>query len=265
MADPAALLRENALRLLGLELGIEERLARRRELRSFPEAASSVLSEIADACAAERAQLEAWLGDGGLAAAAAPLEEEASGAGPAAMIEADCVVVARVAAASSALVTLALRLYDPTLREIAPRHLRLWTATTVRLMRLIPGLTVAALDQQGLSCRCICPMCSIGACGCRAAGRAHVDGTWVAAASAADGSPGLVLPPPREGSQLAGAGVRGGDRLLAVDGQPVVTFMDVQKGLRGHGIGGEAVLSISRGDGEPQEVRVRHVGDLPPG
>ncbi len=75
----------------------------------------------------------------------------------------------------SALIELALRLYEPNLREIAPRHLSTYTKALRLLTCLCPSVVVGELHRQGQDCRCICPMCSIGICGCTAAGRSWIN------------------------------------------------------------------------------------------
>lgn len=60
----------------------------------------------------------------------------------------------------------ALRLYEPRLREIAPRHLKAHADAALFTARLPPGVVAWQLAQDGLHCACICPMCGLGACGC---------------------------------------------------------------------------------------------------
>jgi hypothetical protein len=165
----------------------------------------------------------------------------------------------------SVLIEIAFRLYDAALRELAPQHLSTYAKATRLLTHLLPGTIVEELDQQGLACRCICPMCSIGACGCTAAGRHWIDEAWSDAQPQLDSEPGLEISPPRQGSQLAGAGVRGGDRLLGVDGQSIITFKDVQKAIRQHQFGDEVIFRIRRGSEPPRDIRAKHVSDYPAG
>jgi S1-C subfamily serine protease len=75
--------------------------------------------------------------------------------------------------------------------------------------------------------------------------------------------PGFGLQSPKPESELARAGVRGGDRLLAVDGQEVRFVADIQAGIRKHALGEEVRLLVQR-DSEPaREIGVRHVSDYP--
>jgi S1-C subfamily serine protease len=70
----------------------------------------------------------------------------------------------------------------------------------------------------------------------------------------------VLLGPPRPGSQLAEAGLDEGDRVLAVDGDPVGRNADAQAALRRHGVGDAVRLDVQRRDGERIEVTVMRVG-----
>jgi S1-C subfamily serine protease len=75
-------------------------------------------------------------------------------------------------------------------------------------------------------------------------------------------SEGLELRvPPRPGSQLAEAGLERGDRIIAVDGEPVHLNPDIQRALRRHPIGESMTIQVVRGD-DLQEIRVARVSDL---
>jgi hypothetical protein len=181
---------------------------------------------------------------------------------------ADVAAFSFAASGYAVLTELSLRLYDSTLRELAPRHLSSH-ARAVRLVNdLLPSVVVEELDRLELHCRCICPMCGLGACGCTEAGRGWISEAWQAAQPEVDERPGLRVTRPRQGSQLADHGVRGGDRLVAIDGEGLMTsgmglVLDIQTAIRKHPIGDELLLAIAR-DAEPdRELRVRHVSDYP--
>ena len=78
----------------------------------------------------------------------------------------------------AALCEMGLRLYDPPLREMAWRHLRAYAESAQQINQLIASVVAWELQQQGLDRRCICPMCSMGACGCVAAGTYDVNEAW---------------------------------------------------------------------------------------
>jgi hypothetical protein len=155
---------------------------------------------------------------------------------------------------------MALRLYEPALREIAPKHLKACADAALTIHRLVPAVVAWELVQEGLHCACICPMCGLGACACVALG------TQTAVAAWRDGepsSPGLALQPPKPDSELARAGVRGGERLLAIDGQDVRALPEMQAAIRKHALGEAVRFLVQRGSEPPREVSVRHVSDYP--
>jgi len=158
---------------------------------------------------------------------------------------------------------MALRLYEPALREIAPKHLKAYVNAIATLNQLLPSVVAWELAQVGLQCACICPMCSIGACGCVAMGTQTLVTAWREVFTVESAPPGFGLQPPKPESQLARAGIRGGDRLLAVDGQEVRSVRDVQAAIRQHTLGDEVRLTVQRGSEPAGEFQVTHVSDYP--
>ena len=158
---------------------------------------------------------------------------------------------------------MALRLYEVPLRELAPKHLRAYTEAAQTISQLIAGITAGELAEVGLECQCICPMCSIGACGCVSLATATVNEARRETAPGGEPPPGFLLQRPRPASQLAVAGVHGGDRLLKVDGQQVQSIGETQAAIRKHGIGEEIRLLVQHESEEPREIRVEHVRDYP--
>jgi len=163
----------------------------------------------------------------------------------------------------AALFEMSLRLYVPALREIAPQHLQDYVQAARAVNHVIASVVAWELLQDDLTCSCICPMCTLGACGCVSACTDTIDEVWQEAALAVDSPPGFLLQAPRPGSQLLLAGVQSGDRLLEVDGQPVHNFMDVQAAIRRHAIGEEACLRVMDSSGEGRDIIVRHLNDYP--
>jgi hypothetical protein len=170
---------------------------------------------------------------------------------------------------------LALRLYEPRLREIAPEHLKAHTDATLLTARLLPGVVAWQLARDGLHCACLCPMCGLGACGCVDYGTATLTTAWRDAAASRPGlpwpsavptesePPAFVLQTPKADSQLARAGVLGGELVLAVDGQQVHCFWDVNVAIRKHALGDGVSLLIQRGSETPRELKVRHLSEYP--
>jgi hypothetical protein len=164
----------------------------------------------------------------------------------------------------AALCEMGLRLYDPPLREMAWRHLRAYAEAAQQINQLIASVVAWELEQQGLECRCICPMCSMGACGCVAAGTYYINEAWrETTPSIGEVERGFLLLPPRAGSPLAVAGVQGGERLLEVDDQPVATISEIQTAIRKHPLGEEVGVLVQHGSESPRAIRARHISDLP--
>ncbi len=162
-----------------------------------------------------------------------------------------------VAAMSYAiLVEFALRLYDRDLRELAPRHLSEYTAAAQFTGELIFSAVVDELVEDGADCECICPMCSIGVCGCVSATGVTFAEAWREAALTSDGAPGFLIQRPRADSALHVAGVERGDRVLEIDDHPVASIFDIQAAIRAHPIGDDVRLLLASGP-----AVVRHVSD----
>jgi hypothetical protein len=179
------------------------------------------------------------------------------------VLRADYAAFNYAAISYAALFEMALRLYEPPLRELAPKHMRAHAEAAQTINQLIAGIAAAELAEAGLECHCICPMCGLGACGCVSLGMATVNQAWRETGPAGEAPAGFALQPPRAESQLALAGVQGGERLLEVGGQQVSGIGDIQAAIRKHAIGEEFVLRVQRGPEAPREIRVRHVSDYP--
>jgi len=178
-------------------------------------------------------------------------------------LRADFAAFSYAALGYAALFEMSLRLYVPALREIAPQHLQDYAQAARAVNHVIASVVAWELLQDDLTCSCICPMCTLGACGCVYACTNTIDEVWQEAALAADSPPGFLLQAPRPGSQLLLAGVQGGDRLLEVDGQPVQKPMDGLAAIRRHAIGEEVRLRIMDSSGEGRDIIVKHLNDYP--
>ena len=174
-----------------------------------------------------------------------------------------CLAFHNCALGYAMLYELALRLYEPRLREIAPRHLKTHADAALFTARLLPRVVAWQLAQDGLHCACICPMCSLGACGCVHYGTQTLTAAWRDAVPTESEPSAFVLQTPRPESQLARAGVQGGELVLAVDGQQVRDFPEAQVAIRKHALGDEVRLLIQRGSEKPRELKVRHVSEYP--
>ena len=176
-------------------------------------------------------------------------------------LRADFAAFSYAALGYAALFEMSLRLYVPALQEIAPQHLQDYAQAAQAVNHVIAPVVAWELLQDDLSCSCICPMCTLGACGCVSCCTDTIDEVWQEPALAPDGPPGFLLQAPRPGNQLLLAGVQGGDRLLEVDGQPVQSFMDVQAAIRRHALGEEVCLRVVGASDEGRDIIARHLGD----
>lgn len=165
------------------------------------------------------------------------------------------------AASYAMLFEMALRLYEPPLREMAPDHLEAYVNAAVAVYHLLPGAVAWELAQDDLHCSCVCPMCGLGACGCVAVGTMTLVDAWHEATATSSSLPGFALQAPRPDSGLARAGVGAGGRLLAVDDQDVHGIRDVQAAIRKHAMGEHVRLTVQRGSDPPRAVVCRHVSD----
>lgn len=81
--------------------------------------------------------------------------------------------------------------------------------------------------------------CGLGACGCVASCIETLTAAWRDAGPTESEAPGFVVQSSRPESQLARAGVQGGELVLAVDGHQVRTFSEIhcdpQARARGRG------------------------------
>ena len=180
---------------------------------------------------------------------------------PSLLLEAAVAAAASAVVAYGALYASARLLFENEVCDLADTHAAEWAREMAVLNDLLAPAVHGELLSDGLTCRCICPTCGIGACGCT---RNSIDTIRGHSGRPELGpSEGLELRvPPRPGSQLAEAGLERGDRIMAVDGELVHTNADIQRALRGHPIGQSMTMQVVRAGG-PHEIRVSRVSDLP--
>lgn len=188
---------------------------------------------------------------------------EADASGDADALLAAHALLSSASASYGSLFEHALRLYEPPLRQLATRCIKEYAGAAAGFAALMAQAVSEALVQEDLGCQCICPMCGIGACGCVALAQQ----TLGAAVGAPLGDPpaGFPLQAPRAGSPLADAGVKGGERLFEIDGQPVTDIPAIQAAIRKHALGEEVRMLVGSDPGHAREVRVKHVSDYPGG
>jgi hypothetical protein len=149
--------------------------------------------------------------------------------------------------------------YEDELCDLADAHAAEWASALQAANDLLPRAVHAELLRAGLTCRCVCPACGIGACLCTRNSIETIREHW--------GRPGLepsdgieLRIQPRPGSQLSEAGLDRGDRVLAIDGEVVHTNSEVQRALRRHPIGEAMPVQIAR-SGRTEEIGVARISD----
>ena len=133
--------------------------------------------------------------------------------------------------------------------DMAEQHQRSYFQASQDAYRLIPDVVIGEMGESG-ECRCTCPSCSLGICLCW---HAHVD-SLMPVSPAAEG--GIMVRLPKADSAALQAGLRQGDVILAVDGQKVQAYQELQAEIRKHEPGDEVHLQMLRGSGGPQEITV---------
>lgn len=254
----------------------EERLAKRATERGGDAAHVAPARELVDRVAAVAGQhteaLRAYLARAGgdVPATAAPAASPAVTAGgvsgvASALLEALYVDVSGLSIRYAALHAAAMRLFEPPLRQLAPHHLRDWAEVAQLLTVRLPQVLSLELAAAGQTCRCPCPMCSIGICGCVAGATAVVSDAWRETAPQPLEQPGYLIQAPRPGCQLESLGVPGGAYLLSVNGarvpehDPAGVQAKVAPCPHGEDIRLEVLVA-----GEARELIVRRA-DTPPG
>lgn len=267
-ADPRLqAIHRTVLELAGFEDELAERLERAQQLSAGYPDARDAIQRLRPMVQAHRDLLAAYLKESG---GAEPGKETTSSQSTwreatalSELLRELSMAFHRCALGYAMLYEVALRLYEPRLREIAPKHMKAHAGAALSTAQMLPGAVAWQLAQDGLPCACICPMCGLGACGCVALGTQTLIAAWRGAASTESEPAGFTLQPPRPESELARAGVQGGDLLLAVDGHQVRTTDDIQHVLRKHAFGDEVRFQVRRGSESPRELVVRHVSDYP--
>jgi hypothetical protein len=138
---------------------------------------------------------------------------------------------------------------------IVRQHTFHYAAALQKINQLIHDIVVWEMDQEGLECTCTCPSCSLGVCLCALAGRTLLDQAWAEAGPILIDKSITVLTP-RSASAASNAGLRGGDKIMAVDGHETSTVNDMQSAIRSHESGEHIELSIHRESGERFDVSV---------
>jgi PDZ domain-containing protein len=260
-------IRRTVAELVASEDEVAGRLERAQQLSAGHPDTLAAIERLRPMVQAHRDQLAAYLKESGGAepsgAMTSPLSASRESNALSEALRDLCLAFHHCALGYATLYEVALRLYEPRLREIAPKHLKAHTDAALLTARLLPRVVAWQLAQDGLHCACICPMCGLGACGCVALGTETLTDAWRDAVPTESEPPSFVLLTPRQESQLARAGVQGGELVLAVDGQQVRDREGIQTAIRKHSLGDEVRLLIQRGSETPRELKIRHVSEYP--
>jgi hypothetical protein len=142
-----------------------------------------------------------------------------------------------------------------TTAHLARQHTQNYAKVIQQICRVLHDVVVWELDHEGLECQCVCPSCSLGICLCSAASRSTLSHAWTEAGSIAVDA-GVYVQLPRKGSAASNAGLRKGDVVVAVDGQDVQAFADLQSIVRHHQSGETIQLKVRRGPVELKDMAV---------
>lgn len=182
------------------------------------------------------------------------------GPSPTAPLEDALSAAAGLAYAYARLYATARLLFEGGICDVANRHGSEWVAELGTGSEVVAVAAIRELAADGQTCHCICPACGIGACLCMRNSIDTVRAQW--------GRPGLepsegieLRIAPRRDSQLAEAGLREGDRIVAIDGDVVHDNRELQQALRQGEIGQPRTAIVIRG-GSELEIPIARVSDL---
>jgi hypothetical protein len=246
---------EQLQRVARMETALAQRLARGssgfatdhlERMRSLAEQHIDALKDVA--------------GDPGVSVPETPEDGPPPATSPTAGLEDALSAAAGLAFAYATLYATARLLFEGEICDVAYRHGSNWMAELGSGSEAVAVAAIRELVADGQTCRCICPACGIGACGCMRNSIETVRAQW--------GRPGLEASEgielrisPRPDSQLAKAGLREGDRIVAIDGAVVHDLGELQQALRGGAIGEPRTARVVRGDSET-EISIARVSDL---
>lgn len=250
--------------LVALESDVAGRIEQARQLSSGRPEALAAVQQLWTMVQTHRDQLAAYLKDtDGAMPRTSPMPSTREVTALSEALRDLSLAFHRLALDYAMLYEMALRLYEPRLRIIASESLKANANAALSTAHLLPEIVAWELSQRGLLCDCVCPMCSIGACGCVAYGSETLVEAWRDAVPTKPKSLRLVLQPPKPETELARAGARGGDLVLAIDGEQLFGREEVQAALRKHTLGDKVRILIQSGSEPPRELIVRHAGDYP--
>lgn len=137
--------------------------------------------------------------------------------------------------------------------HLTRQHTQNYVQAIQQISRLIHDVVIWELDLEGLECQCICPSCGVGICLCALAGKSFLSHTWVEVGPIADDE-GIYVQSPKKNSAAMQAGLRRGDVILAMDGQKISAFRDLQRCVDNAEPGKEIRLTVHRDSDKLEEV-----------
>jgi hypothetical protein len=170
------------MELLALECDLEAAIgAQRQAVRVYPEASAAV-ERFHQMIKEHRDALRSYLEDRGegadptASAVRVFVGDEQHAHAVSDTLRNDYTAFTYAAISYAMLVELAFRVYDPALRALAPKHLNGYAEAAQTINHLIVNTVADELASVGLECHCVCPMCSMGACGWVSLGNAMLNG-----------------------------------------------------------------------------------------
>ena len=146
---------------------------------------------------------------------------------------------------------------EGTSYHLTRQHTQNYFQAIQQISRLLHDVVLWELDREYLECQCICPSCGVGICLCAMAGRSFLGQAWVEAGPIADDE-GVYVQLPKQNSAAKKAGLHSGDVILAVGGQEIESWGDLQSAVRNAEPEEEIRLTVRRGSDELEEVAVVH-------
>jgi hypothetical protein len=142
---------------------------------------------------------------------------------------------------------------EGTSYHLCRTHAQNYIEAVQEISQLIHDVILWELDQEYLECNCTCPSCGVGICVCALAGRSFLRDAWIEAGPIA-ADKGVFIQTPRENSAASKVGLRHGDVILAVEGQEIGIYGDLQDIVRNTEPGGNIQLTVRRFNSDNEHV-----------
>jgi hypothetical protein len=139
--------------------------------------------------------------------------------------------------------------------RIVRQHTINYVTALQKINQLIHDVVVWEMDQEGLECQCTCPSCGLGVCLCAAASRHLLGHAWTEVGPIVIDK-AITVVPPKSASTAAKAGLRGGDKIIAVDGHELDMYSEIQDVVSSHKSGEHIALQVQRTSGERVDIAV---------